>query len=74
MVYIEDIKTYALAIVATIIVIFFAVFVYKWYTKPNVNSLCGDFNNNYCASGKCGYYTNYESGKVGYCRNKILGL
>jgi len=74
MVYIEDIKMYATAIVIVLIIIFFALFAYKWYTRPIPGQYCGEYNNYYCSVGKCSYLTNYESGQVGYCRKKLLGF
>jgi hypothetical protein len=74
MVYIEDLKMYTYAAIVVIFIIFLSIFFYKWYTKPIQGSVCGEFNNYYCPVGKCAYLTNYESGRVGYCRKKLLNF
>lgn len=74
MIYIEDVKMYSLAFGVAMVVIFFALFIYKWQTKPIPNLYCGDFNNYACQIGKCDYIKTYQDSRVGYCRKKFLGF
>ncbi len=74
MLYWEDLKVYILGLVIFIIIIFVAVFFYKWQTRALTNQYCGTFNNFYCGSGVCDYKKRYDSITVGYCRNKFISF
>lgn len=74
MVYVEDIKIYAVSIVVVLLVVFIAVFGYKWQTRPLTDQYCGSFNNYYCSTGTCDYIKKYEKVESGYCRNKFISF
>lgn len=74
MIYLEDIKTYVIAIVIVIVLIFFSIFFYKWQTRAQTDRYCGSFNNFYCKEGVCDYKKTYGDVVSGYCRNKFLSF
>ena len=60
---------------AVLVLGLFGFFSYKFYTKPDLNRLCGNFNKDSCGSGnRCDYKVEYKTGSVGYCRKSILGI
>lgn len=69
-----DIKIYSIAVGVTLFVLVGGLFFFKWYTKPLLDQYCGEFNEYTCNVGKCDYITNYDTGKVGYCRRTFLGF
>lgn len=74
MLYIEDLKIYVISVCIFLLVLFLAIFAYKWQTRPLTNLYCGSFNDYYCPTGVCDYIKKYEKVESGYCRNKFISF